>query len=50
MVNKIMEFSQKVPREFEKEIETLHKLGIESYEIKYLIYLKIKENMIVKMN
>ncbi len=51
MVNKIIEFyeeNSKIPREFEKEVETLYKLGIQYYEIKYLIYLKIKENIIMK--
>tara|TARA_Y100000296_G_C5116704_1_gene228133 strand:+ start:540 stop:704 length:165 start_codon:yes stop_codon:yes gene_type:complete len=46
MVNKIIEFYKEflvVPREFEEEVKTLHKLGVEYSEIQYLINLKIKE-------
>lgn len=53
MVNQITEFSEeilKIPKGFEKEIEILYKLGIKHYEIQYLIYLKIKENIIIRMN
>jgi len=33
---------------FGKELEILYKLGVECYEIEFLIHLKIKEEVILK--
>lgn len=41
----------KIPKSqgnFEKELEILYKLGVECYEIEFLINLKIKEEIILK--
>lgn len=36
------------PEELKKEVDVLQKLGVEGYEIGYLIYLKIKEEIIIR--
>lgn len=33
---------------FEKEIEILYELGVECYEIEFLIHLRIKEELIIE--
>jgi len=37
-----------IPRELEKEVLILRKIGLEEYEINYLIYLKTKEEARLK--
>ena len=40
--------SPKIQGSLEKEIEILYKLGVECYEIEFLVNLKIKEELIIK--
>lgn len=39
---------EEFPEELKKEVDVLQKLGVEGYEIGYLIYLKIKEKLIIR--
>jgi len=39
MINKNLQ----IPEELQKEVSILRKLGLENYEIKYLLTLKLKE-------
>ena len=38
----------KIQKEIGEEIEILYDLGVECYELEYLVYLKIKENVTIK--
>ena len=38
----------KIQKGFEKEVEILHGLGVECYEIEFLIELRIKEELIIE--
>lgn len=38
----------KIQKQLGEEIEILYGLGVECYELEYLVYLKIKENVIIK--
>jgi hypothetical protein len=38
----------KIQEEIGEEIEILYDLGVECYELEYLVYLKIKENVTIK--
>jgi len=37
-----------MPEVVKEEIEVLYRLGIELYELEYLAYMKIKEEIILK--
>ena len=39
---------KEMPEELTKEILILHKLGLEEYEINYILYLKAKRNLELK--
>jgi len=39
----MMQKNLSVPKEIQKEVSILRKLGLENYEIKYLLTLKLKE-------
>jgi len=38
----------KIPREVEKEMLILHDLGLEDYEIDYLLFLKMKKQASIR--
>ena len=38
-----MQYSERVPVSLRKEARELHDLGLEDFEVKYIIYLKLKE-------
>ncbi len=48
MVNKETYYGVNVLSDFKEEISMLYDLGVEYYEIEYLIYLKLKEEILLE--
>ena len=45
----LTEIKEELPKELKKEILILYELGLEDYEIEYILYLKTKERVSSKL-